>query len=84
MKKDHIFTSPFYYIDYCLSQICALQLWLESREDMGAALIKYNTLCESGGNDTFLKLIKKAGLKSPFSVDVIKTIAYACCDFLDL
>ena len=84
MKKDHIFTTPFYYIDYCLSQICALQLWNESREDMKSALIKYNRLCELGGNDTFLHLIKKAGLKSPFDVDVIKTIAYSCCDFLDL
>ena len=84
MKKDHIFTSPFYYIDYCLSQICALQLWMESREDMKTALLKYNTLCEAGGNDTFLNLIKKAGLKSPFDTDVIKTIAYACCDFLNL
>ena len=84
MKKDHIFTSPFYYIDYCLSQICALQLWNESRVDMKSALVKYNTLCEAGGNDTFLNLLKKAGLKSPFDVDVIKTIAYSCCDFLDL
>ncbi len=84
MKKDHIFTSPFYYIDYCLSQICALQLWMESREDMKTALIKYNTLCEAGGNDTFLNLLDKAGLRSPFDTDVIKTIAYACCDFLDL
>jgi len=84
MKKDHIFTSPFYYIDYCLSQICALQLWNESRIDMKSALVKYNTLCEAGGNDTFLNLLKKAGLKSPFDVDVIKTIAYSCCDFLDL
>ena len=84
MKKDHIFTSPFYYIDYCLSQMCALQLWMESREDMKSALIKYNTLCEAGGNDTFLNLISKAGLESPFDPDVIKKVAYACCDYLDL
>ncbi|SCW28495.1 oligoendopeptidase, M3 family [Ruminococcaceae bacterium YRB3002] len=84
MKKDHIFTSPFYYIDYCLSQVCALQLWMESREDMKTALIKYNTLCEAGGNDTFLNLISKAGLASPFDTDVIKKVAYACCDYLDL
>lgn len=84
MKKDHIFTTPFYYIDYCLSQICALQLWILSREDMKDALDKYNRLCEAGGNDTFLNLIRKSGLQSPFDVDVIKKIAYACCDFLDL
>lgn len=84
MKKDHIFTSPFYYIDYCLSHICALELWAESREDMKSALYKYNILCEAGGNDTFLNLISKAGIESPFDTDIIKSIAYKCCNFLEL
>ena len=72
MKKDHIFTTPFYYIDYCLSQICALELWDESRLDMASALAKYNTLCIAGGNDTFLNLIASAGIRSPFDADTIK------------
>ena len=84
MKKDHIFTTPFYYIDYCLSQICALELWDESCADMKVALEKYNTLCQLGGSDTFLKLIKTAGIKSPFDVDVIKYLAYRCASFLEL
>ena len=84
MKKDHIFTTPFYYIDYCLSQICALELWDESREDMKAALEKYNTLCQLGGSDTFLNLIKRAGIESPFNVDVIKLLAFKYSDFLSL
>ena len=84
MKKDHIFTTPFYYIDYCLSQICALELWEESGRDMKEALEKYNTLCQLGGSDTFLSLIKKSGIESPFKVDVIKRLAYKCADFLNL
>ena len=84
MKKDHIFTSPFYYIDYCLSQICALELWRESRLDMQSALHKYNTLCQAGGNDTFLNLIRNSGIASPFDRDTIKTVAYECCKFLEL
>ena len=84
MKKDHIFTSPFYYIDYCLAHICALQLWNLSTEDMKAALIKYNKLCSLGGTDTFLKLLAKSDIDSPFNVDVIKTIAYSCSRFLNL
>ena len=60
MKKDHIFTSPFYYIDYCLAHICALQLWNLSREDMKTALMKYNKLCSLGGTDTLLKLLEKS------------------------
>lgn len=84
MKKDHIFTSPFYYIDYCLSQICALELWMESRLDVNAALTKYNALCAAGGNDTFLGLIRRSGIESPFDADVIKKVAYECCKFLEL
>ena len=84
MKKDHIFTTPFYYIDYCLSQICALELWDESRVDLKDALEKYNTLCQLGGSDTFLNLIKRAGIESPFKVDVIKRLAFRCADFLNL
>ncbi len=84
MKKDHIFTTPFYYIDYCLAQICALQLWDEAQKDHDAAMIKYNVLCESGGTDTFLNLIKAAGLESPFETDVIKRLAYSTCRFLEL
>lgn len=84
MKKDHIFTSPFYYIDYCLAHICALQLWNLSREDMKTALIKYNKLCSLGGTETLLKLLEKSELESPFSVDVIKQVAFSCSEFLNL
>jgi M3 family oligoendopeptidase len=31
-RQAHIFRSPFYYIDYCLAQICAFQFWSKSRE----------------------------------------------------
>ncbi len=84
MKKDHIFTSPFYYIDYCLAHICALQLWNLSREDMKTALIKYNKLCSLGGTDTFLKLLEKSELESPFDINVIKQVAFSCSEFLNL
>ncbi len=84
MKKDHIFTSPFYYIDYCLSHIVALSLWDESQQDFKEAMIKYNQLCELGGTDTFKKLLEAADLPSPFDTDVIKKLAYSCCRFLEL
>nr|WP_245522129.1 M3 family oligoendopeptidase [Treponema paraluiscuniculi] len=31
MRQSHIFCIPFYYIDYTLAQICALQFWDRSR-----------------------------------------------------
>ena len=36
-KQQHIFASPFYYIDYCLAQTCALQFKAKMEEDFSAA-----------------------------------------------
>ena len=83
-KKGHIFTDPFYYIDYCLAQVVALQIWDISRINPKKALLMYDQLCMEGGNGTFLELLEKAGLSSPFSSDVLKRVAYRSCDYLNL
>ena len=84
MKKEHIFTSPFYYIDYCLAQVCALQIWSISRKNRKKAMTIYEHLCAAGGTKTLIDLVESAGLESPFSLDVMKKIAYQVCDYLDL
>ncbi|MEO1629106.1 MAG: M3 family oligoendopeptidase, partial [Bacteroidota bacterium] len=33
LQQSHIFSVPFYYIDYALAQICAFQFWSKSREN---------------------------------------------------
>ena len=84
MKKEHIFTSPFYYIDYCLAQVCALQIWSISRKNRKKAMTIYEHLCAAGGTKTLIDLVESAGLESPFSLDVMKKLAYQVCDYLDL
>ncbi|MBO4538298.1 MAG: M3 family oligoendopeptidase, partial [Erysipelotrichaceae bacterium] len=32
-QQGHIFESPFYYIDYCLAQVCALQFWVKAHRN---------------------------------------------------
>jgi len=83
-KKGHIFTDPFYYIDYCLAQICALEIWDRSQKDPKAALSSYEQLCMEGGNATFLELLGKAGLTSPFKPELFKKVAYKACEYLEL
>jgi M3 family oligoendopeptidase len=83
-KKGHIFTDPFYYIDYCLAQVAALEIWDKACTNPKAALRIYDQLCVEGGNGTFLELLGKAGIESPFSPDVIKRIVYRACNFLEL
>ncbi|MBR5425137.1 MAG: M3 family oligoendopeptidase [Clostridiales bacterium] len=84
MKKEHIFTSPFYYIDYCLAQVCALQIWSIARKNRKKAMSIYEHLCAAGGTQTLIDLVESAGLESPFSLDVMKKLAYQVCDYLDL
>jgi M3 family oligoendopeptidase len=69
-RQAHIYRSPFYYIDYCLAQVCAFQFWSKSRHNFKSAWQDYLRLCQAGGSDSFLGLVKLANLQSPFEVDV--------------
>jgi M3 family oligoendopeptidase len=74
-QKQHIFNSPFYYIDYTLAQCCALQFWAKSRTDAAAAMADYIALCSRGGTAPFQTLVQSAGLMSPFKPGALKTVA---------
>jgi M3 family oligoendopeptidase len=62
----HIYTYPFYYIDYTLALTCALQLWVRAAEDRQGTIDTYVRLCQRGGEAPFGELVKSAGLVSPF------------------
>ncbi|MEO3473251.1 M3 family oligoendopeptidase [Roseomonas sp. CAU 1739] len=65
--KQHIYNSPFYYIDYTLALCVALQFWVWSRRDPKAALDAYVALCGRGGSMPFQGLVASTGLTSPFA-----------------
>jgi M3 family oligoendopeptidase len=65
--KQHIYNSPFYYIDYTLAQCCAMQFWSRARHDAKGALDAYVGLCDLGGSAPFQELVREAGLISPFA-----------------
>jgi M3 family oligoendopeptidase len=65
-QQRHIYESPFYYIDYTLAQICALQFWVRTKNDRDSAWKDYVTLCSAGGSKSFLELVSLANLHSPF------------------
>lgn len=82
-RQMHIYRSPFYYIDYTLAQLCAFQFWKKSTEDRSAALKDYIRLCDAGGSQSFLALVKLAGLKSPFESATIKEIVVEVEEWLN-
>ena len=87
-RQGHIFSVPFYYIDYTLAQICALQYFIRSNKDRKEAWNSYLHLCSLGGSKSFLELVSEAGLDNPFVdgtiVKVTKEIEKTLNEFDDL
>lgn len=82
-RQNHIFNSPFYYIDYTLAQICAYQFWLKDRQNHQAAWHDYAHLCKAGGSRSFLGLVELAKLRSPFEDGSMEQIVGEIRKFLD-
>ncbi|WP_188540816.1 M3 family oligoendopeptidase [Paenibacillus segetis] len=82
-KQSHIFTAPFYYIDYTLAQICAFQFWKKMHEDHTAAWAQYLHLCRQGGSLSFTELVKEAGLISPFEDGCVRSVIGSIESWLD-
>ncbi|MFB4160902.1 M3 family oligoendopeptidase [Geomicrobium sp. JSM 1781026] len=73
-RQLHIYGAPFYYIDYSLAQICAMQFWKRMNEDREAAWNDYLALCKLGGSKSFTELVKSAGLTLPFEDGCVKDV----------
>ncbi|MGL5278526.1 MAG: M3 family oligoendopeptidase [Cetobacterium sp.] len=73
-QQAHIFEVPFYYIDYTLAQICALQFWQKMNKNYQESWKDYLNLCHEGGTKSFLNLLKVAKLKSPFEDNCVEDI----------
>ena len=82
-RQGHIFSTPFYYIDYTLAQVCAFQFWIKTREDREKAWEDYLRLCKAGGSKSFLELVELAGLKNPFEDGTIKEVVKPIKEWLD-
>ena len=82
-KQGHIFSTPFYYIDYTLAQMCALQFWQRSHIDRDeSAWSDYLALCQVGGTKSFLELIELGNLKSPFQKGNLQSVTQDVANYL--
>ena len=82
-RQGHIFSSPFYYIDYTLAQVCAFQFWIKSRENREKAWKDYLNLCKLGGSKPFFELMKSANLKNPFEEGTLAIVIPKIKEYLD-
>jgi M3 family oligoendopeptidase len=72
MRQSHVFGSPFYYIDYTLAQVVAMQFYIEMSKNKEKTWKKYVKLCKYGGKGPFVELLKKNHLRNPFETGNVK------------
>ena len=74
-RQLHLFTVPFYYIEYGIAQTGALQVWRNARtQGRAKAIAAYRKAESLGWTRTLPELFKAGGLKFDFSERTIKPL----------
>ena len=81
--QGHIFQVPFYYIDYTLAQVCALQFFIRMSDKDEDFWKDYLHICSIGGTKSFVEIVKDAHLKVPFEEGCLKEVASRIKEELD-
>ncbi len=66
-RVPHLFSYPFYMIEYAIAQLGALQLWTQSTTDEKRALTNYKRALRLGGSKPLPELFEAAQLEFDFS-----------------
>jgi oligoendopeptidase F len=66
-RQLHIFLYPFYYVEYAIAQLGALQVWRNARKDKARALEQYHRGLALGGSRPLPELFQAAGCRFDFS-----------------
>lgn len=67
----HVFHYPFYYIEYGIAQLGALQVWQNFKQDADKALKNLRKAFALGGSVPLPELFETAGIRFDFSVDTL-------------
>jgi oligoendopeptidase F len=73
-RQLHIFLHPFYYVEYGIAQLGALQVWANSKRDKVKALNDYKSALALGGSRPLPELFAAAGCKFQFDAATIKPL----------
>jgi oligoendopeptidase F len=65
-QQPHLFASPFYYIEYGIAQLGALQVWRNSLRGGGEAVRQYREALALGATQPLPELFKAAGARLIF------------------
>lgn len=68
-KQLHIFLYPFYYIEYAIAQLGALQVWRNALQDQEKAVADYRAALALGGSRPLPDLFGRAGARLIFDAE---------------
>ncbi len=70
-RQLHIFLYPFYYIEYGIAQIGALQVWRNSLQDSEKAVARYRDALALGAVHSLPEIYRTAGARLTFDMGAI-------------
>ena len=73
-RQLHIFIHAFYYIEYGIAQLGALQVWANSKRDKARALQQYKGALKLGGSRPLPELFGAAGCRFEFSQQTLQPL----------
>ncbi len=82
-RQLHLFQIPFYYVEYGIAQLGALQLWMKARENPRQAMANYRAALALGGKRPLPELFAAAGIRFDFSAKTLGPLMRAVGEELD-
>ena len=76
-RQLHLFHSPFYYVEYGIAQLGALQLWMKAKQDPRKAVANYRSALALGGTRPLPELFSAAGISFDFSEKTLRPLMNA-------
>ncbi len=71
-RKLHIYTDPFYYVEYGLAQLGAVQVWRNALHDQASAVASYRKALSLGNTAPLPQLYAAAGARFAFDADTLR------------
>jgi oligoendopeptidase F len=73
-RQLHIFLYPFYYIEYGIAQLGALQVWRNAKSDRAGAIAAYRRGLALGGSRPLPELFSAAGILFDFTETTLRPL----------
>ena len=70
-RQLHLFEVPFYYIEYGIAKLGALQIWRNAQHNRAQAIEQYRKALTLGGSKPLPELFETAGARFNFSYDTL-------------